>query len=84
MTRSLELVNMYSTELNIVGMEDLDALSLTDVEILPHYSRFINKYCDFERKCAEYETLHNKKVIRINDGDAVIITNEKQLIVTAD
>lgn len=82
MTRSLELVNIYSPELNIVGIKELNALSFTDVDILPHYSRFLQRFKDFETKCTEYERLNNHKVIRLNDGDAVIITDANPIIVT--
>ncbi len=84
MTKTLELVNIYSPELNIVGMQELDALSLTEVEILPHYSRFLQKFDEFENRCAEYERLHNREVIRLNDGDAVIITDAETKTIIAE
>lgn len=84
MTKSLELVNTYSSEMNIVGMNNFDALSLTDIEVLPHYSKFSKKIHDFEKTCVEYEKSHNTTVIRLNDGDAVIVNNGTHYIVTAD
>lgn len=31
------------------------ALGLTDIEVLPNYSRFLSNYHDFERRYADYE-----------------------------
>ena len=39
---TLELVNCYSPEMNFMGLTDLNGTALTDVEVLPHYSRFIS------------------------------------------
>lgn len=70
---TLELVNCYSPEMNFIGLTDLDALALTDVQVLPHYSKFLERFNGFEEKCRNYEKEHNVNVIRINDGDGVVI-----------
>ena len=77
---TLELVNSYSPEMNFLGLTDLNGLSLTKVEVLPHYSRFLKKIERFEEMCYAYEEKHNKKVIRINDGDGVIIDGEEIIV----
>ncbi len=74
---TLELVNCYSPELNFLGLTDLNGLELTKIEVLPHYSKFINRFEHFEEKCYNYEENHNIKVIRINDGEGVFINNEE-------
>ena len=56
---TLELVNCYSPEMNFVRLTDLSALSLTEVQVLPHYSRFLAKFDKFEEKCCEYEIVGN-------------------------
>lgn len=71
---SLELVNEYSPEMNILGLTDLKGLSLTDLEVLPHYSAFLNRFERFEERCREYEEAHGRQVVRLNDGDGVIIS----------
>ena len=73
---TLELVNCYSPEMNFLGLTDLRGLSLTDVQVLPHYSKFLSKFEKFEEKCCLYEKEHNVKVVRINDGDGVFIDEE--------
>ena len=78
---SLELANEYTPEMNTVGLNDLRGLKLTNAEILPHYSRFINRFERFEERCAEYENKHNLSVIRLNDGDAVFINGQNQKLI---
>ena len=70
---SIELVNKYSPELNFLNLKDLNGLSLTNLEILPHYSKFLDRFDSFEEICSTYEKEKNIKVIRLNDGDAILI-----------
>ncbi len=79
---TLELINLYSPELNFLGLTDLTALNLTDTEVLPHYDKFINRFERFEERCAEYEQSKGINVVRLNDGDGIFITanEEKHLI----
>ena len=70
---TLALVNRYSPEMNIYKLENLQALSLTDVEVLPHYSKFLKRIPHFEEICREYEEAHCKQVLRLNDGDGILI-----------
>ena len=73
---TLELVNCYSPEMNFIGLTDLSALSLTEIQVLPHYNRFLSKFENFEEKCCEYEKEYDVSVIRINDGEGVFIDEE--------
>lgn len=73
---TLELVNSYSPEMNFLGLTDLRGLSLTNIQVLPHYSKFQKKFDRFEEKCCIYEEKYNVNVIRINDGDGVFIDKE--------
>ena len=75
LTPSLDLIDLYTSEMNFMGLNDLSACRLTDVQILPHYSKFIKRYEAFEEKCAEYERSRGCEVIRINDGEGVVINN---------
>lgn len=81
---TLELVNRYSPEMNFLGLADLKGLSLTKVQVLPHYSRFVTRFERFEEKCSTYEKEKNVIVIRINDGDGVFIDREVQVCRTVD
>lgn len=73
---TLELVNCYSPEMNFLGLTDLNGLSLTDVQVLPHYNKFLSRFEKFEEKCCDYEKQYNVSVIRINDGEGVFIEEE--------
>ena len=70
---SLELVNRYSPEMNTCGLTDLRGLCLTDIEVLPHYSRFLSRFEDFEQTCRTYEEEFQTTVLRLNDGDGLLI-----------
>lgn len=74
-TPSLELIDRYSPEMNIAGIRDLSALHLTDIQILPHYSKFVTRYDAFEEICVNYEQQNNCRVVRLNDGDAVLVSD---------
>ncbi|MCM1254283.1 MAG: Type 1 glutamine amidotransferase-like domain-containing protein [Clostridium sp.] len=73
---TLELVNRYSPEMNFLGLSDYSGLSLTNIQVLPHYSKFLIRFELFEENCCIYEREHNVNVIRINDGDGVFIDPE--------
>ncbi len=70
---TLKLVDCYTPEMNFMGLTDLSGLTLTDIQVLPHYNKFIARFERFEEKCCIYEKEHNVKVIRLNDGDGVFI-----------
>jgi dipeptidase E len=73
---TLELVNCYSPEMNFLGLTNLSGLALTNVQVLPHYSKFMTRFERFEETCSIYEKEHDVKVIRINDGDGVVLDGE--------
>ena len=70
---TLELVNIYSADMNFLGLKDLSGIKLTDVEVLPHYEKFLKRFDRFEEKCRIYEKEHSVEVIRLNDGEGVFI-----------
>ncbi len=80
---SLALVNEYSPEMNIVGLDDLRALNLTPIEVLPHYGRFIERFEHFEERCKDYELRNHTKVTRLNDGDAIITDRDETKLIRA-
>lgn len=76
---SLELVNGYSPEMNFLKLSNLTALNLTEVEVLPHYSKFLQRFEGFEEKCAAYEKKYGREVIRLNDGEGVVICQQDDI-----
>ena len=77
---TLELVNCYSPEMNTVGLADISGLALTNIEVLPHYHSFLRKFEHFEEKCCRYEVEHKVDVIRIDDGEGVLINGEEVFV----
>lgn len=80
---TLELVNTYSPEMNFLRLTDLAALALTDLEVLPHYSKFSSRFERFEERCCEYEKIRKINVIRLNDGDGLFIGRSTHLLIRA-
>ena len=76
LTPSLDLIDLYSPEMNFLGLKDLTAFHFTDIQILLHYKKFLKRYERFEEKCVEFETENNCTVIRLNDGESVIIEHK--------
>ncbi len=60
-----------------MGMQNLNALELTKIEVLPHYNKFVDRFEKFEEKCRAYEEQYQVKVIRLNDGDGVCIDGDR-------
>ena len=81
---TLELVNRYSSEMNFLGLTDLNGISLTEVQVLPHYSKYLTRFEQFEEKCCIYEKEHHVNVIRLNDGDGVFIDGDVHICKTID
>ena len=72
---TLALADKYTPEMNELGLTDLTGAELTDCIVLPHYSKFINKFHHFEEICQSFEMENHVSVIRLNDGDGVFITD---------
>ena len=76
---TLELVDMYSPEMNFLGLTDLRGLNLTQTQVLPHYSKFLKRFEGFEEKCRAYEQEHGAEVIRLNDGEGVFLDGDSRI-----
>lgn len=74
-TPSIEIVDKLTPETNIVNLDNLKGLSLTNTHILPHYNKFLKRFDKLEDVCKAYEQEHNCTVVRLNDGDGIIIEN---------
>ena len=67
--------------MNIIGLDNFDALALTNTHILPHYSKLKKRFTELEEICKAYEQEHNRSIIRLNDGDGIIIDNETNTLI---
>ncbi len=74
--KSIDFIAQYSPEMNKdIQLKDLTGLALTNIEILPHYQRYLPRFDRFEERAKEYEQSNNCSVIRINDGEGIFITD---------
>lgn len=77
MQKDINLIAKYSPELNnSVNLTDLTGLGFSPIELLPHYSRYLTKFKNFEETAKEYEVANNCEIIRINDGEAIVLNSE--------
>ena len=54
--KSIELIAAHSPEMNNeFQLKDLAGLSIVDVEILPHYGRFLSRLDKFEEHAREFD-----------------------------
>ena len=74
-TPSIEIVDKLTPEINIVKLDNLDSLSLTNTHIIPHYNKFLKRFDKLEDICQAYEQDHNCSIVRLVDGDGIIIEN---------
>lgn len=78
--QTIALANRYLPEQNIVGMQDFTGLGLTDIQILPHYSRQQRQDESTEEKCRQYERENHCTVLRLDDGEGVVLDKEPRVI----
>lgn len=74
-TPSIEIVDKVTPEMNILDLDKLNASALTNTHILPHYSKFEKRFTGLEEMCNTYEQEHNCSIVRLDDGDGIIIDN---------
>ena len=75
---TIELIHEFDPQMNDdVGLTDFTGVKLTEINLFPHYSRFINRYDNFEERICKVEHTFNIVVTRMNDGEALIINNEE-------
>ena len=51
-------------------------LGLVDHEFIPHYSQFCERYNNFEDRIRQYEDEMHRTVIRMNDGEGMLLQEE--------
>lgn len=77
---TIALINSYLPQLNSVGLQDFTGLGLTDMQILPHYSEQQKQDSSTEDKCRQYERENHCTVLRLDDGEGVVIDREPRVI----
>lgn len=74
LTPSMEIVDKFTPEMNIVNLDNLGGLSFTNTHILPHYSKFKKRFEDLEDVCKEYEQEHNCSIVNDENGSLTKVT----------
>lgn len=74
-TPSIEIVDKLTPEINIGALDDRKGLCLTNTHLIPHYNKFLKRFDKLEDICKAYEQEHNCSIVRLDDGDGIIIDN---------
>lgn len=76
--QSLTLIEKIMPMLNQkTKLQDLIALQLSPVDIIPHYSKFLSRDQQLDEKIREYEKNTGISVYPLEDGQGVLIEAEK-------
>ena len=81
--RGIDIANRYISHMNFLNLDDFTGLGLTDVQILPHYSKQQLRDSGTEEKCRQYERKTGCEVIRLNDGDGIVLDGSPAVIRSA-
>jgi dipeptidase E len=74
MQKDMNLIAEFTPEMNdTVNLPDFSALGIVDVQIIPHYHRFTNRFDSFEQRIKKYELDNNCSVLRMDDGDGLFV-----------
>ena len=74
MQKDMNLIAEFTPEMNdTVNLPDFSALGIVDVQIIPHYHRFIHRFDRFEQRIKKYELDNNCSVLRMDDGDGLFV-----------
>ena len=74
MQKDMNLIAEFTPEMNdTVNLPDYSALGIVDVQIIPHYHRFIHRFDSFEERIKKYEIDNSCRVIRMDDGDGMLV-----------
>jgi len=67
----ITIVDYFDKKLNIVNLEDLTALDITDIVMYPHYKK------EVEDELKKFESQYGHKVKRLRDDQTIVISNEE-------
>ncbi|WBW96793.1 Type 1 glutamine amidotransferase-like domain-containing protein [Oceanirhabdus sp. W0125-5] len=73
---TIALINEFDPQMNNgIGLTDFKGIGLTNINLCPHHTKYINRYDNFEERICLVEETLKIEITRINDGEALIIDN---------
>ena len=74
---TLEIINEFIPHMNNrVRLETFEAMGLTDIEIVPHRTRYLTRYQNFEERVAAYERRTGRRVYALEDGEGLFVGDD--------
>lgn len=77
--KDMNLLARFSSETGRRPLSTLHGIGIVDHEIMPHYQQFCERYYDFEDRIRQYEADLHRTVIRLNDGEGMLLQEESLL-----
>lgn len=77
--KDMSLLAHFSAETGRRPFRTLQGIGIVDHVIMPHYKQFCERYYDFEDRIRQYESDTHRTVIRLNDGEGLLL-QEKSLL----
>jgi dipeptidase E len=79
---TIGLIHEFDPQMNDnVKLTNFTGLCLTEINVCPHVSKFIDRYERFLERIEKFEKCNNVHITRLNDGQAVIISEEENAII---
>ena len=74
--KDMSLLARFSSETGRRPLSTLQGIGIVDHEIMPHYKQFCERYYDYEERIRQYETETGRTVIRLSDGEGILIPSD--------
>lgn len=84
MSSSIAVIDAFEPQMNFVNLTDFKGLCLADVHLIPHYSKFTQRYEFFEEKLKQYEIANGCELIRLNDGDGMLFDKGQCVLIKSN
>lgn len=73
--KDMSLIARFTAETGRKPQGELSGIGIVEHEIMPHYKQFCERYFNVEERIRQYELETGHKVIRLSDGEGIIIEN---------
>ena len=81
LTKSIKIIDLFTPEQNIINLKNLKALNFINLEILPHFDKYVSRGIIKNELVKKYELKNNTIITKINENDALFIDNERQYFI---